>query len=253
MKIYILAYSNPWLQNSASTNRLLSLVEGLGKRGVIIKVFIYGGYLSNKEKYDWTQTGNYMGFQYEYINEIVYEGYWKVRWNYYIVSKLQIPKIFSKLEAKINHTIDILWTDTTLIGFKLAYKLKKEHPRIKIFTEISEFLDIQQYTKGNSLQRWVETRRQKYFEQKAFFVYDGMALMTKTLVSYFSSFPTPHPKFLHLPMTVDLDRFRGDIIPLPEFQIPYIAFVGVMSDEKDGLNVLIKAFYKIKDYNISLY
>jgi glycosyltransferase involved in cell wall biosynthesis len=48
-------------------------------------------------------------------------------------------------------------------------------------------------------------------------------------------------------MTVDLERFQGVRDPLPEIQSPYIAFVGVMNDAKDGVSNLIKAFHSIKD------
>jgi glycosyltransferase involved in cell wall biosynthesis len=48
-------------------------------------------------------------------------------------------------------------------------------------------------------------------------------------------------------MTVDLERFQSPKEPLPEFQSPYIAFVGVMNDAKDGVSNLIKAFNSIKD------
>ncbi|EKB49149.1 glycosyltransferase family 4 protein [Cecembia lonarensis] len=112
---------------------------------------------------------------------------------------------------------------------------------------MSEFLDIHHYNKGNFLQRWQGDAKQRLFEKKAFFAYDGMALMTQTLVKHYQNFPNPQPKLLHLPMTVDLERFQSPKEPLPEFQSPYIAFVGVMNDAKDGVSNLIKAFNSIKD------
>ena len=110
---------------------------------------------------------------------------------------------------------------------------------------MSEFLDIHKYSKGNLFQRWKADRRQKYFEKKAFSKYDGIAVMTKTLFNHYTSFSQPHPRFLHLPMTVDLERFSSNFAPMKEFVKPYIAFVGVMNDAKDGVNILIEAFNKI--------
>jgi glycosyltransferase involved in cell wall biosynthesis len=213
----------------------------------ILKFYIYGGHTSTTEYENWETSGDYKGVKYEYIYSKIVEGYWKVRWNNYVGLHTQKPKLYKILISKLKDEKGIVWTDTSQFGFELAYRLKKQYPSVKIFTEISEFLDIQQYNKGNFLQRWVEARRQKYFEQKAFYAYDGIALMTKTLLKYFKSFISPHPKFIHLPMTVDLDRFNGNIAPLPEYQKPYIAFVGVMNDAKDGVNILIQAFFSIKD------
>jgi glycosyltransferase involved in cell wall biosynthesis len=88
-------------------------------------------------------------------------------------------------------------------------------------------------------------KRQLFFEQTAYFAYEGLALMTKTLFNHYQSFPKPGPKLLHLPMTVDLERFSDKVEQLESFKSPYIAFVGVMSDTKDGVSILIKAFTKI--------
>jgi glycosyltransferase involved in cell wall biosynthesis len=112
---------------------------------------------------------------------------------------------------------------------------------------MSEFLDIHKFNKGNFFQRLQGDAKQHLFEQKAYFAYDGMALITQTLIKYYQTFPNPQPKLLHLPMTVDLERFQGQKETLPEFQSPYIAFVGVMNDAKDGVSNLIKAFNNIKE------
>jgi len=243
--ITIVISQNPWHQNSANANRWISLIEGLLGLSAKITLLIYGGYSSLNERIEWKIIGNYKGVRYEYINRKVVYGYWNVRWNNYVYFPLQKTKLFSTLISKIVEHNGIIWTDTSQFGFEFTFYLKKLLPEIKLFTEISEFLDIQQFNKGNYLQRRVANRSQIFFQQKTFYAYDGIALMTKTLMKYFDSFPPPHPKFLHLPMTVDLSRFAENVDPLPEFQKPYIAFVGVMNDAKDGISILIKAFKKI--------
>ena len=78
--------------------------------------------------------------------------------------------------------------------------------------------------------------------------------MTKALMEHYSAF-SQHPPLLHLPMTVDLKRFQKQIGAPLELKKPYIAFVGVMDDAKDGINILIEAFNKIaNEYpNLNLY
>ena len=130
------------------------------------------------------------------------------------------------------------------------------HTNFKLFLEMSEFLDIHKHNKGNFLQRWQGNKRQRYFEKKSLPVYDGLALMTNTLVKHYESFPDPEPKLLHLPMTVDMERFNKHTDPLPDFRKPYIAFVGVMNDAKDGVSLLVKSFKelsnKFSNYNLYL-
>lgn len=153
-----------------------------------------------------------------------------------------LPKL-KKIIA--NNKNAVIWSDTSHESFKAIVWLKKQFPDIFVFTEFSEFLDIHQYNKGNFLQRRQATKRQLYFEQKAFKAYNAMALMTKTLMAHYERFPQPRPLLLHLPMTVDLERFCKHQDPPLGYKKPYIAFVGVMNDAKDGVNILIEAFGKV--------
>jgi glycosyltransferase involved in cell wall biosynthesis len=110
---------------------------------------------------------------------------------------------------------------------------------------MSEFLDIHHYNKGNILQRKLADAKQNYFENHYVKSLDGFILMTKTLMTLYEKFSLPDTKLLQLPMTVDLDRFNHELAVLADFQQPYIAFVGVMNDAKDGVNILIEAFAEI--------
>lgn len=243
--INIVILFNPFHHNSASANRWLSLIDGLSSQGVIIKIYIYGGYSSVQERIKWKIKSTFNNVKYEYINVSVIEGYWKIRWHNYINHYFLNKKIIGKLIDIVGNQQGIIWTDTSIIGFKFAFKLKKKLPQKIIFTEISEFLDIHKYNNNNLIQRLVGDWRKKYFEKKAFYSYDGIALMTHTLMKHFENLTAPHPRFLHLPMTVDLNRFTGFTHSLPEFQKPYIAFVGVMNDAKEGVSTLIHAFHHI--------
>jgi len=64
---------------------------------------------------------------------------------------------------------------------------------------------------------------------------------------------------LHLPMTVDLERFDlfKSYEPIEGLNVPYICFVGTMGDSKDGVNLLIEAFASISkefpNYKLALF
>jgi glycosyltransferase involved in cell wall biosynthesis len=249
MNISVIIDNNPWLQNTADANRWLTLINGLCRQKVQIKLHIYGGYHSEKEANDWGKKGSKNNINYKYIKPKLIKGYWNLRFNNYIGFSLRQKRIIKRLYEDIKNENEIIWTDSSVFGFKLAVYFKKKQVNQKFFLEVSEFFDIYRYNKGNILQRLKGFNRQKYFENKAINSYDGLAFMTKTLLLHYKKYMKHSPKLLHLPMTVDLDRFNKDVDALVEFKKPYVAFVGVMDDAKDGVNVLIKAFHEIaKDY-----
>lgn len=246
MRIYIIVYQNPFNQNSAGANRLISLLEPLAKHGFFVSVLIYGGFVSDDEKEKWKKKGIYNQINYEYVFE--YKIYpLKIRSyfsNYfsYVMSNFILKKISRKIISN-----SIVWVESWKLGFELVYNLKLLQPENIYFTEFSEYIDIYRQNKMNFVQYYLEKRNHNIFLKKSLKSYDGIALMTQALINEFKNYLNSHIKFLHLPMTVDLERFQSSTDPLSKFQLPYIAFVGVMNDAKDGISNLIKAFNIIKD------
>lgn len=246
MKILAILPFNPFYQNSASANRWLTLIEGLKDLKVDITLLITGGYNSFAEYKQLGIKGINNGIRYQYLTFLFHSNIWLRRLNRFLLSPLIMHLTTHKaLKISCKNPDAICWTDSSRESFELAVKIKKKSPRIKTFLEMSEFLDIHNYNKDRLVHRIKGDKRKAFFEKKAFYAYDGIALMTKTLIKHYQSFPDPKPKFLHLPMTVDLERFNREL-PVPAgFSQPYIAFVGVMNDAKDGVKILIKAFSEI--------
>ncbi len=255
MSVQIIIRINPFISASAAANRWLTLIEGLSKLGAKVELLIYGGYQSEKEAKAYKTLDKMNGVAIKYIAPQLIQGYLKTRYYIYIGEKLRERRLLNLIFKELEKKDGIVWTDFSHFGIYLAIQLKKHQPTRQLFLELSEFLDIHQYNKGNFLQRWQANKRQQFFEKTAYHVYNVLALMTRTLFNHYQQFPKPRPKLLHLPMTVDLDRFTGNVNPLPEFQKPYIAFVGVMNDAKDGVSILIHAFQRIanKFSNYKLY
>lgn len=255
-KIFVVCSFNPYCHSSASANRILTLLEGLNSLGCNVNLLIYEGYTSTEEKSKFGVQGVYENICYEYVFPVLLEGYWKVRFYKYIGRVLRNSKLLKELKKRVKNEKGIVWTVPSYLSFQFAVLLHKQVPQIKLFTEMSEFLDIHHYNKGNFLQRLQEDYKKNFFERNAFYAYDGIALMTKTLMTHYESFQSPRPMLLHLPMTVDLERFNTRPSHLPEFKKPYIVFVGVMNDAKDGVSILIKSFQKIMNkyplYNLYL-
>ena len=246
INIKIVINYNPFFQSSASANRWLTLIEGVASFGGKVHLMICGGYTSPEEKAKFGVKGVHRNISYEYVLPILVQGYWKVRFHNYIGQAIRNGQVIRELQKRLKHETGIIWTDASPLSFRFAVTFKKHNPQAKLFNEMSEFLDIHRHNKGNFLQRWQGDAKQRLFEKKAYYAYDGMALMTKTLMKHYQIFPNSQSKLLHLPMTVDLDRFQDSKLSPPEFQTPYIAFVGVMNDTKDGVSFLIKAYNLIK-------
>jgi len=243
MKLIVLINLNPFFESSASSNRWCTLLEGLSNLGVDIELKITGGYHTFLEFTLLGRKGIYTGVKYQYLTFIFNHNIWLRRMNSYILIPLMRIWISLKLKKDIRYNQDsIIWSDSSYDSFKWVVGVKQKYPKLLTFLELSEFLDIHNYNKGNVLQRFKADKRQLFFETKAFFSFNGLALMTKTLFNHYQSFPKPGPQLLHLPMTVDLDRFNTTVSTINGFESPYIAFVGVMNDAKDGVSILIKAF-----------
>lgn len=244
-KLIIIVKYNPYLESSASANRWRSLIEGLTKLHVEICIYIFGGYQSENEFKSINISEKYINISIIYITPRVLQGYWRKRYHTYIGERLNERCLMEQIIEEIRNKEGIVWTDSSLFSFRLAVYLNKLQPNRILFLELSEYLDIHKYNKGNFLQNCLGNARKKYFEEKAFYAYNVIALMTKTLYRYCESFPEPLPQLLHLPMTVDLDRFSKKLELLPNYQQPYIVFVGVMVDAKDGVSLLIRAYKMI--------
>lgn len=252
MDITLILYSNPFYESSASANRWLTLIEGLNELGVKIKILICGNYQTKEEK-------EICGKQYKidcilikYLNEKVVDSLWKRRYYNYFGKYIQLKKNYRKVRKELIHYNGIVWTENDLSLWKIISNISNKS--FKLISEMSEFLDILQNNKGNILQRRAEKEKKIFFESIYINKIDGLVLMTKTLMNHYNNFDS-FPSLLHLPMTVDLQRFNKKPDVLPELEKPYIAFVGVMDDAKDGINILINAFSQISEeyHELKLY
>jgi len=129
-----------------------------------------------------------------------------------------------------NNNVIIYYSPDTfpLLLLRVIAKLKG----IKIYKEQSEHPDV--HLKDRVI---VSRLAFKYLHFKLF---DGLLLMTESLINHFRIENILTKSTLHVPMTVELDRFS-----LPPGAIGVskeIMYTGMLDDEKDGTNILIKAF-----------
>lgn len=91
------------------------------------------------------------------------------------------------------------------------------------------------------------------FNNVHYILFDGLLIMTQSLIQYFSSVKKIKKPLLHVPMTVDFERFEKT--PRNTKVDPYIAYCGSLNKAKDGVDILIDAFAIIckKHKDIKLY
>jgi glycosyltransferase involved in cell wall biosynthesis len=256
MHIHIILYNNPFVENSANSNRVLSLINGLKLYEVEISLLFVGGYMSTIEKIEWEEKGRKFEINYSYLNLLELTNIWKARFYKYLFKHLYESLVLFKLKKILLNKSGIVWAIKDKSYLELVLELRKKNRNINLFTEISEFPDF--YLSQNIPDRHkAELKSNSDYFEKNLSNFSGLALMTKSIVDYYKNkIDQNQVKLCHLPMTVDLNRFQGENTQLEEFKEPYILFVGVMSDNKDGVNILIESFSKIQtrypDYNLYL-
>ena len=115
---------------------------------------------------------------------------------------------------------------TRLFGARLVRELN-EYPPYVLYPERSNYLARYIHSKTNF--RW----------------FDDFLIMTKTLIEFYRPLARKNARFMHLPMTVDLERFPCQDSVLSEAN--EITYCGDLSQTKDGVITLIEAFALIKD------
>lgn len=228
MKVLIVENENLMHQHSASANRKLGLIQGLIDIGVEIEYFYEDRNSSKPKKWLIKRIKSYIIFSKNFI----YDFFGKYRFENQLINKISSSKP------------DIIWCNLNVSLMKFLVSASLNY-KTALFMELSEFLDIHEVQNSNKFRIWFENRNKHFFEHNFIHHLAGLALMTNRLVLHYSSNFNLEVPLLHLPMTVDFRRFSHLAAAPEEFRSPYIAFVGVMNNIKDGVDILIEGFHRI--------
>ena len=238
MNILLLRHFNPYVELGASANRFCGLIDGLCHNGHHVTIGVVDGLLKREELLFSSSTP---------LLDVVYLS----KANHYngIISRLNTYLLtdWHQLWAarKLRRLLlvkdyDIVWLINKYSVLELFSKVQKSI-KGKTFIELNEYNDIYAEEKRiNVIQKHKLIKESKVIIRLIGEI-DLFAVMTKTLLEYYQKQAKPEARFLHLPMTVDLSRFQ-DVKPNVSYKKPYIAFTGTMTNHKDGVDVLIKAF-----------
>ena len=235
MKIQVLLQRNPFVETSAQNNRFLSLAEGLVANKVNMKLLFVEFCGLKSEKLKFSKSGNYKGFEYEYLSPVVtLNPIIKKLGKVYYNSKVLANKIYNQY---VNDNYDYLWLGVSEEIFEIASHLILFNSEINLFHERSEF-------------SWIAFPNNKKLHddylKNILPRIKVMAVMTKKLNEYYNQFLSKQTALIHLPMTVDLSRFSEKQAEA-SLSGPYIGYCGSMNNSKDGVDILIQAFIEIMD------
>lgn len=233
--IFLRAYDFPL--GGAPQNRLLGICKGLVEQKFLVEVHQYAPSKLNLYQ-------NSLKSQI-YKSVLIFNHSW--RWSPIktfldqVIGLLvgYIISFFSIIQSHRKESIDFIFMNTRtnlyiipyfflakIIGAKLGRDLN-EYPEIVLKPE--RFSNIQKKYRLLTNYKW----------------FDVVFVMTKRLYDYYKPLTKKTTKFLHLPMTVDFERFPSPVELSKQTNL--ITYIGDLSQSKDGVLNLIKSFSLIKD------
>jgi glycosyltransferase involved in cell wall biosynthesis len=233
--IFLRAYDFPL--GGAPQNRMLGICRGLVEQGHEVEVHQYA-----PAKLDLPQ--NLLKSQ-VYKSVQIYNHAW--RWSpvkskinqFYGLTGGMIKTIRAILKSNKTRQVDYLFINSEKNFYVLPFFILAKLLGVKLGRDLNEYPRIVLYPeKFNNFSR-------KYKQKTNYRWFDVFFVMTKQLEKYYKPFGKKKSRFLHLPMTVDFDRFPFPV-KNPE-QSHFITYCGDLSQSKDGTLNLIQSFALIKD------
>jgi len=226
----IIVTSEPFPEGGAATNRIRSYCKGLSELGHTINVIV----LKPSSMYVNKREGSIDGYQYRYatiLTEWSTINLWKKLVKFIV--GIYKASLFIIRYARKNKTNIILLISNNPIHI-LNYFLVSKFLGINYFQEKSEFpFVLNNRTLIGKCYAFLYTNI-------LYKLFDGFIVMTESLLNYLRTKSKVSAKFFHMPMTVEMERFNNNFDAILDDE--YIAYVGSMGGNKDGVDILIKSF-----------
>ena len=246
LKIAAILPHNPFFVSSASANRWRTMIEGLANLGIEMHLIVLRGYQSKEEfkelGFNGVKNDVFCHYTLFMLNNSLA---WRRLSRYILLPVLK--RVNSYRANKLINEIDpdILFIHPSLEVFEvyISIRNKQKHPRL-LMTELNEFEDVKITNAYNQIQRKQHIRSNDLLINDILPSVNIFLVMTQKLLKHYQSLvKNTNAKFFHLPMTVDLKRFSE--ISKQVKKEPYVMYLGAMGNNKDGVDILIKAFSKI--------
>lgn len=198
--------------NNAPVNRFLSLVSGFSQLGIEAEV-VFMLSSKNDDRLDIQWPHMHITYMWDSLN---------VKNRY--LRQLSYTILANRFIRGLNIGDVVVVFDAQRLIFKLIHK-----KGIKVFTERTEH-PFAYPLRAINMKKYV--RACKYL--------DGLFVISTSLKDYFTTNGVQEDKIHIINMTVDPKRFDG--LEKQNVPYPYIAYCGTASNNKDGVDELIKSF-----------
>lgn len=233
----VLIFTNyPFPFGLAQTNRLIAISKGLLHAGADVKVVITKATETHGKSVNTHRSGQYEGISFEYALPSTVRPRGALKRAYWFIKGVLNSWQILVREHK-RGKIDAIFWGVTLNSVSLLFVLLCRIKRIKILHERSEYPFL---SYSNSL---IGRIKLNFYLRVTCRTFDGFAVISKSLHSYFSRYLRKDIPIFRLPILVETERFD-----LPGIAVqPRICYCGTMQGNKDGVPILIEAFARIAD------
>jgi len=229
----------------ATTNRVYTLAKGLWNEKNNVKVYCLRPTESAEMLLNENNAGFYDGIEYLYTSKSI------IRSKYKLCRALNVIRgnvgfFFSFIKNSRTEKFDFLISSTSDYISNGVISIICRWYKTKFVLAVDEFPHV--VRTPERYPNWFRTLYLGSF----FRLFDGLIVMTSVLEDYYKPFCNKTAQLIHIPMTVEMERFEGkkEIPPLVA-NTKYFAYCGSMGqNNKDGIPILIKAFHKVLKKNI---
>lgn len=228
-KIYVFT-SEPFPVGMAATNRIISIARGFLFHQMDAEIIIIRKTERYKEERNLERQGTHRGIKFRYIANSpgMAASYLKrrldnvfINWKLFLFSMRRLDKnTVAYYYATVTLPAIILWL-TSRLKRSVLVKEESEHP--EVYSWSRRFLTAFSFNRIH------------------YRLFDGLLLMTNNLIAYFKNDKRYKKPILHVPMTVDVDRFQVSDSPRNK----WITYCGILHDRKDGTSILLQAFHEV--------
>jgi glycosyltransferase involved in cell wall biosynthesis len=239
-KILILT-NQPFPVGFAGTNRILSYCKGFLHHGYQPEVCCMRPTDSYKNVINTSVNGRFEDINFYYPGRTVIRvsSFWRKRINDFVAYFLSMKTLLFLLQKE--NVLFVVYYGTYFLPELSCIFLTRLFGK-QIFKEESENPHIYFKDKSNLFENIIEW----LYINRLYKLYSGIFVMTNPLRDFFIDKGIPGKKILVVAHTVDQERFEkkncnSDLF----FANEYIAYLGSLNQQKDGVLTLVKSFIKV--------
>ncbi|MFC2113429.1 glycosyltransferase family 4 protein [Bacteroidota bacterium] len=234
MKVIILT-EGPFPYGMASTTRLVAYARGMVDAGAEVTVLCTKPTeVTGSPQINFRNEGEFKGIKFKYTPGITLRPKSVFRrillyYSGFIKAKIELKKM-----SEESH-IDILFMGLTNFWFTWSFSRWSRRNKVLFIQERSEYPFIGINGFWQKFKLWFYLR----YTCKLF---NGMIVITKVLYSYYLNYIQKDARIFLLPMLVESDRFPANNKRPEGLPENYMAYVGNMQGNKDGVPILIESY-----------